>query len=123
MLDFPKMIAKLDRMNMRQENLEEGHETKTLAEPQTESKTVLLQIKEVLNYHKYINLLEIFKEKECIEERIGDFDIDCVLDEETQVNIMTKRTWEILGKHAMIPSLGGIGLFRGNPINLCGNLN
>jgi hypothetical protein len=35
---------------------------------------------------------------------------------------MTKRTWEILGKPAIIPSLGGIGLFRGKLINLCGNL-
>jgi hypothetical protein len=26
---------------------------------------------------------QIFKEKECLEARIGDFDIDCVLDEET----------------------------------------
>jgi hypothetical protein len=33
-LDFPRMIAKLDRMNMRQENLEESHETETMAEPQ-----------------------------------------------------------------------------------------
>jgi hypothetical protein len=56
-------------------------------------------------------LSKIFKEKECIEERIGDFDIDCVLDQETQVNIMTERTWELLGEPAMIPSLGGIGLF------------
>jgi hypothetical protein len=38
------------------------------------------------------------------------------------VNIMTKRTWEILGKPAMIPSLGGIGLFRGKIITLCGRL-
>jgi hypothetical protein len=38
------------------------------------------------------------------------------------VNIMTERTWEILGKHAMIPSLGGIGLFRGKLITLCGTL-
>jgi hypothetical protein len=38
------------------------------------------------------------------------------------VNIMTKRTWEILGKPAMIPSLGGIGLFRGKLITLCGRL-
>jgi hypothetical protein len=38
------------------------------------------------------------------------------------VNIMTKSTWELLGKPAMIPSLGGIGLFRGKLINLCGNL-
>jgi hypothetical protein len=48
--------------------------------------------------------------------------IDCVLDEETWVNIMTKRTWEILGKPAMVPSLGGIGLFRGTLITLCGRL-
>jgi hypothetical protein len=38
------------------------------------------------------------------------------------VNIMTERTWEILGKPAMIPSLGGIGLFRGKLITLCGRL-
>jgi hypothetical protein len=38
------------------------------------------------------------------------------------VNIMIERTWELLGKPAMIPSLGGIGLFRGKLINLCGNL-
>jgi hypothetical protein len=38
------------------------------------------------------------------------------------VNIMTERTWELLGKPAMTPSLGGIGIFRGNLINLCGNL-
>jgi hypothetical protein len=35
---------------------------------------------------------------------------------------MTEITWEILGKHAMTPSLGGIGLFRGKMINLCGRL-
>ena len=44
------------------------------------------------------------------------------MDEETHGNIMTERTWEILGKHAMIPSLGGIGLFRGKLITLCGRL-
>jgi hypothetical protein len=38
------------------------------------------------------------------------------------VNIMIEITWEILGKLAMVPSLGGIGLFRGNMINLCGIL-
>jgi hypothetical protein len=121
-LDFPRMIAKLERMNMRPENPEEGQETKTMAEPQKESETVLLRMKETLNDHKNINLSEIFKEKECIETRIGDFDIDCVLDEETQVNIMTERTWEILGEPAMSPSLGGIGLFRGKLITLCGRL-
>jgi hypothetical protein len=79
-------------------------------------------MKETLNDHRNINFLEIFKEKECIETRIGDFDIDCVLDEETQLNVMIERTWEILGKPAMIPSLGGIGLFRGKMITLCGIL-
>jgi hypothetical protein len=32
-LDFPRMIAKLDRMNMRQENPEEGQETETMTKP------------------------------------------------------------------------------------------
>jgi hypothetical protein len=79
-------------------------------------------MKETLNDHRDTNLSEILKEKEKREVRIGDFDIDCILDEETQVNIMTERTWEILGKPAMIPSLGGIGLFRGKLITLCGRL-
>jgi hypothetical protein len=35
---------------------------------------------------------------------------------------MTERTWEAIGKPAMIPSLGGIWLFRGKLINLCGKL-
>jgi hypothetical protein len=38
------------------------------------------------------------------------------------VNIMTKRTWETLGNPTMVPSLGGIGLFKGKLINLCGRL-
>ena len=65
-------------------------------------------MKETLNDHRHIILSRIFKEKECIEERIGDFNIDCVLDEETQVNIVTERMWEAIEKPAMIPSLGGI---------------
>jgi hypothetical protein len=121
-LDFPRMIAKLEKMNMEQANLEKGQETKITTEPQKESETILLQMKETLNDHKDISLLEILKEKEQIEVRIGDFDIDCVLDEETQVNIMMERTWEILGKPAMTPSLGGIGLFRGKLITLCGRI-
>ena len=32
------------------------------------------------------------------------------------------RTWEILGKPAMVPSLGGIRLFRGKMITLCGRI-
>ena len=34
---------------------------------------------------------------------------------------MTERTWETIGRPTMIPSLGGIGLFKGKLINLCGN--
>jgi hypothetical protein len=79
-------------------------------------------MKETLNEHRHISLSDIFKEKECIETRIGDFDIDCVLDEEKHVKIMTERTWKILGDPTMIPSLGGIGLLRGNMITLCGRL-
>jgi hypothetical protein len=35
---------------------------------------------------------------------------------------MTERTWEAIGRPAMIPSLGGIGLFKEKLINLCGKL-
>jgi hypothetical protein len=67
-------------------------------------------------------ITKILKDKERIETRIGYFHIDRVLVEKTQMNIMIERTWEILGKPAMVPSLGGIGLFRGKIITLCGRL-
>jgi hypothetical protein len=35
-LDCPRMIAKLERMNMRQEDHENGQETETMAEPKKE---------------------------------------------------------------------------------------
>jgi hypothetical protein len=38
------------------------------------------------------------------------------------VNVMTKITWEDIGRPAMTPSLSGIGLFRGKTVNLCGRL-
>jgi hypothetical protein len=38
------------------------------------------------------------------------------------VNIMPERTWEAIGKLDMTPSLGGIGIFRGKLVNLCGRL-
>jgi hypothetical protein len=50
-LDFPRIIVKVERMNMRQENPEEAQETKTTTEPQKESETVLLQMKETMNDH------------------------------------------------------------------------
>jgi hypothetical protein len=121
-LDCPRMIAKVEKMNLRQENHEEGQETKDMLENHKELETILLQLKETLNDHRDINLPDILKEKECIETRIGDFDIDCVLDAETQVNIMPESTLEILGKSTMIPSLGEIGLFKGKMITLCGRL-
>ena len=107
-LDFPRMIDKVEKMNVREENLEKNQETKNMLKNQKESETIILQMKETLNDHKDLSLSETLKEKECIKTRIGDIDIDYVLDEETQVNIMTERTWEILGKPTMVPSLGGI---------------
>jgi hypothetical protein len=44
------------------------------------------------------------------------------MDEEIHVNVMIERTWEAIGNPVMIPSLGGIGLFRGKLITLCGRL-
>jgi hypothetical protein len=75
-----------------------------------------------LKEHKDARLSEIFEENEQIEARIGDFEIDCVLDEETQVKIMSEITWEALRKSATIPSLRGIRLFKGKLVNLCGKL-
>ena len=86
------------------------------------AQTMLSQLKEMMNDHKDVSLLEILKVKQHINARIGDFDIDCVLDEETQVNIMIEETWEILGKPTMIPSLERIGLFKGKMITLYGRV-
>jgi hypothetical protein len=110
------MIVKLERMNLNEQNPKIAVE---IDESQKESEKVLIQMKETLKEHKYVQLPEIFKEKEQVEARLGDFDIHCILDEETQVNIMPERTWEVIGKPTMIPSLGGIGLFRGKLIILC----
>jgi hypothetical protein len=79
-------------------------------------------MKETLNDHSDTNLSNILKEKEKIEVRIWDFEIDCVLDEETKVNVMTEKTWEAVGKPPLIPSLGRIWLFRGKLITQCGKL-
>jgi hypothetical protein len=118
-LDCPRMIAKLEKMNLHEKNPKENPE---IAEPQKESKKMLLQMKDSLNDHQHVILAEILKEKECIEIRIRDFDIDCVLYEETQVNVMIEKTWEAIGRPTMNQSLGGIGLFRGKMVNLCGRL-
>jgi hypothetical protein len=118
-LDFPRMIAKLEGMNLNQENPKADPEKE---EPRQESEKVLIQMKETLNDHRHVRLSEVFKEKECIEAKIGDFNIDCVRDEETQVNIIPERTWEAIGRLAMIPSLGKISLFKGKLLNLCGRI-
>jgi hypothetical protein len=39
-------------------------------------------MKDTLNDHRHVSLSEVFKEKEFLEEIIGDFDIDYVLDQE-----------------------------------------
>jgi hypothetical protein len=106
----PRMIAKVERMNIRQENYEGSQKTKGILESHKEkeskeAQTTLLQLKETMYVHKDVSLPEILKVKQRISTRIEDFDIDFVLDEETEVNIMTEGTWEILGKPTMIPSL------------------
>jgi hypothetical protein len=116
-LDFPRMIAKLERLNLNQEKPKADPEPQD--EPQKESEKTLLQMKESLNDHRHVSLSEIFEENECIKEIIGDFDIDCVIDEETHMNVMPKRTWESIGRPSMIPSLGGISLYIGKLLNLC----
>jgi hypothetical protein len=83
---------------------------------------MLSHFKETMNNHKDVILPEILKVKQCISTRIEDFDIDCVLDEETPMNIMIEDTWEILGNPTVVPSLGRIGLFKGHMITLCGRI-
>jgi hypothetical protein len=83
---------------------------------------MLVQLKEVMDDHKDVSLSVFLKEKQHIVTRIEYFVIDCVLDEETNMNIMPESTCEILGNPAMIPSLGRIGLFKGNMITLCGRV-
>jgi len=53
------MIAKVDKMNMRQENHEEGQETKNMLKNQKESEPILLQMKATLNDHRDTSLSEI----------------------------------------------------------------
>jgi hypothetical protein len=118
-LDCPRMIARLEKLNIEQAR---DQETNIIEETQKESEKVLMKMQETLNDHRDLSLLEIFKKKEQIEVRIGDFDIDCVLNEETHVNIMTEGTWKTIGRPDMTPSLGGIGLFRGKLVNLCGKI-
>ena len=69
-LDFPRMISRLEKMNMEQANPKGDQETKIIEEPQKESKIMLLKMKETLNEHKDSSLSDIFKEKEKIEVRI-----------------------------------------------------
>jgi hypothetical protein len=121
-LDFPRMIDRLEKMNIEQEKPKGDQETQIIEEPQKESEIMLLKMKDTLNDHRDINLLEILKKKEQVEVRIGDFDIDCTLDEETPINIMTESTWETLGRPALVPSLGGVSLFKGKLVTLCGRI-
>jgi hypothetical protein len=66
------MIAKVEKMNMRQVNYKEGPEVKDMLENQKEkeSENMLLKLKEEMDDHRDISLLEILKEKQCIVTRI-----------------------------------------------------
>jgi hypothetical protein len=121
-LDFPRMIGILEKMILEHANPEGDKEITIIEEPQKESEIMILKMKETLNEHKDASLSKIFKEKEKIVVRIGDFDIESSLDEEKQMNIMTESTWETLGRPTMVPSLGKMRLFKGKMVTLCGRI-
>jgi hypothetical protein len=50
-LDFPRMIARIEKLNMEKENLEGDQETKIIAETQKELEKIFLQMKDTLNDH------------------------------------------------------------------------
>ena len=50
------MIARLEKLNMEQENSEGDQETKIMEEPHKESEIMLLKIKETLDDHKDVSL-------------------------------------------------------------------
>ena len=50
-LDCPRMIAKVERMNLNQENPKADTKTKIMEESQKELEKVLLQMRETLNDH------------------------------------------------------------------------
>jgi hypothetical protein len=50
-LDCPRMIAKVERMNLNQENPKADPKTKIMAKSQKETEKVLLQMRETMNHH------------------------------------------------------------------------
>jgi hypothetical protein len=66
--DCPRIIAKVERMGIRQENYEEIQETKGILESHKEKRskeihTRLLQFKETMDVHKDVNLPKKLKAK------------------------------------------------------------
>jgi hypothetical protein len=49
--DFPRIISKVERMNMNQQNPKADPETNIMAESHKESEKVLLEMRETLNDH------------------------------------------------------------------------
>jgi hypothetical protein len=60
-LDCPRLISKVERMNLNQENPKAYLETNIMEESQKESEQLLLQMRETLNGHQHVRLSEIFK--------------------------------------------------------------
>ena len=67
--DCPRIIAKVEQMSMRRENksMLKNHQGKESEKVQTP----LEQLKEIMDDHKDVSLLEIMKEKQRIGTRIG----------------------------------------------------
>jgi hypothetical protein len=55
-LDFPRMIARLEKLNMEKENPKGDQETKIIVETQKESEKILLQMKYTLNDHRHVRI-------------------------------------------------------------------
>jgi hypothetical protein len=71
----PKIISKVEGMNMRQENYGKNQETKGMLENHKEKgseevQTTILQLKEMMDVHKDVSLPEILKAKQCTIARI-----------------------------------------------------
>ena len=114
--DCPRLIAKLEEQDIKKgvvkENLEHKKVLGNHREKRMEDFQALLDERKA---HTNVSLSKSLKEKQCISARIIDFDIDgVVLDEETNLNIMTEEAWEAMERPTLLPSLGRVGLFKGS---------
>jgi hypothetical protein len=66
-LDYPRIIARHEKLNIEKAKPKGDQETKIIPETQKESEKILLQMKDTLNDYRHVRLSEIFKENEKIK--------------------------------------------------------